>query len=65
MPVWNAENIHNAVYETGTEAGINPKDIFTCIYKAILAQERGPRAGWFLEALGSDFVIKRLSETVN
>ncbi|MBO7388157.1 MAG: lysine--tRNA ligase [Methanomicrobium sp.] len=65
VPVWNAENIHNAVYDTGTEAGINPKDIFTCIYKAILAQERGPRAGWFLEALGSDFVIKRLSETVN
>lgn len=62
---WNAENLHNAVYKTGEEADINPKEIFTCIYKAILGQERGPRAGWFLEALGKEFVTRRIVEAVS
>jgi lysyl-tRNA synthetase class 1 len=62
---WNAENLHNAVYKTGDEADTNPKDIFTCIYMAILGKERGPRAGWFLEALGREFVTKRIVEAVS
>lgn len=62
---WTAADLHNAVYQTGEEAGINPKSIFTCIYKAVLGQERGPRAGWFLEALGREFVTKRIVEAVS
>ncbi|MBP2132087.1 lysyl-tRNA synthetase class 1 [Methanomicrobium sp. W14] len=62
---WTAENLHNSVYNTAEEAGINPKSVFTCIYRSILGQERGPRAGWFLEALGKDFVTRRLTEAVS
>ena len=65
MKEWKAEFLHNAIYDLGNETGVNPKDIFTCIYIAILGQKRGPRAGWFIEALGQDFVMKRLIETVN
>ncbi|WOF16529.1 lysine--tRNA ligase [Methanoplanus sp. FWC-SCC4] len=62
---WNAENLHNAIYSAGNESEIGPKGLFTCIYISILGQKRGPRAGWFLEALGRDFVTKRISEAVN
>lgn len=62
---WNAEDLHNAVYSAAEEAGIDSKDLFTSIYISLLGKERGPRAGWFLEALGKDFVIKRLREAVD
>lgn len=62
---WRAEDIHNAVYTVAEETNVNPKVIFTAVYIAILGQKRGPRLGWFLEALGSDFVTGRIAEAVN
>jgi len=62
---WTAGNLHNSVYIIGTETDINPKKIFTALYIAILGQKRGPRIGWFLEALGRDFVMKRLIKAVD
>lgn len=65
LDVWNAEDLHNEIYTASEEAGINSKELFTSIYISILGKQRGPRAGWFLEALGREFVIKRLNEAVN
>ncbi|MBT8507495.1 lysine--tRNA ligase [Methanomicrobiaceae archaeon CYW5] len=62
---WRAEDIHNAVYKVAEDTNVNPKVIFTAVYIAILGQKRGPRLGWFLEALGSDFVTGRIAEAVN
>lgn len=62
---WSAERLHNAVYEVGKETNVDPKQIFTAVYLSILGQKRGPRLGWFLEALGRDFVVGRLMEAVN
>lgn len=59
---WNADNLHNMVYIVGKETGVSPKNIFTIIYFILLGQKRGPRLGWFLEALGRDFVLRRLAE---
>jgi lysyl-tRNA synthetase class 1 len=61
---WSAEELHNAVYEVAEQQGVSAKDIFVAIYLAFLGQERGPRMGWFLEALGKEKVLTRLKEAV-
>jgi lysyl-tRNA synthetase class 1 len=65
LDVWSAEHLHNAVYEVSKETNVDSKNIFTAVYISILGQKRGPRLGWFLEALGSEFVVARLMEAVN
>jgi lysyl-tRNA synthetase class 1 len=65
LEVWSAEHLHNAVYEVSKETNVDSKNIFTAVYISILGQKRGPRLGWFLEALGSEFVVARLMEAVN
>lgn len=57
-----AEDIHQLVYETKEKLGLTPQEIFKAIYIALLAQEKGPRAGWFLASLDAEFVKKRFKE---
>ena len=64
LPAWSAEDIHNGVYEVAPRCGTDAKRLFELIYLAFLGQARGPRLGWFLEALGREFVVGRLSEAV-
>jgi lysyl-tRNA synthetase class 1 len=64
LPRWSAEELHNAVYEVAVRRRVVAKDIFGAIYVAFLGQQRGPRLGWFLEALGREMVLTRLHETV-
>ena len=59
---WTADVLHNAVYDAATAAGVTGKELFTGIYRAFLGADRGPRLGWFLEALGREESIKRLLE---
>ena len=61
---WEAENIHNGIYEISEKEKIPIKIAFTTIYQIILGQEKGPRAGFFLSNLDKDFVIKRVKEAV-
>ena len=62
---WTASNIHNAVYDVANSVGVNAKEIFMAIYSAFLNKPRGPRLGWFLEAIGRDESINRLTEILN
>jgi lysyl-tRNA synthetase class 1 len=64
LPRWSAEELHNAVYEVAEQKGVSAKDIFVAIYQVFLGQQRGPRLGWFLEALGREKVLMRLHEVV-
>lgn len=59
---WKADVLHNAVYDAATSAGITGKELFTGIYRAFLGADRGPRLGWFLEAIGRDETLARLKE---
>ncbi|HJJ42367.1 MAG TPA: lysine--tRNA ligase [Methanocorpusculum sp.] len=59
---WKADAIHNAVYDAAKSAGVSGKELFTAVYRAFLGADRGPRLGWFLEALGKEAALKRLSE---
>ncbi|KYK26328.1 hypothetical protein AYK20_09115 [Thermoplasmatales archaeon SG8-52-1] len=61
---WNAENIHNAIYETSEKIKIPIKTCFNTIYQIILGQEKGPRAGYFLSNLDKDFVLERIKEAI-
>ncbi|HVV25823.1 MAG TPA: lysine--tRNA ligase [Candidatus Saccharimonadales bacterium] len=51
---------HKAVYEFKDEAGLAPKELFSTLYRALIGQQSGPRAGWFLSILPRDWLIKRL-----
>ena len=61
---WDAEDIHNAIYEASEKEKIPIKSAFTSIYQIILGQEKGPRAGYFLSNLDKDFVLKRVKEAI-
>jgi lysyl-tRNA synthetase, class I len=51
---------HKAIYEFKDDSGLEPKELFQTLYKAIIAKDSGPRAGWFLSMLPRDWLIKRL-----
>ncbi|HJJ90901.1 MAG TPA: lysine--tRNA ligase [Methanocorpusculum sp.] len=59
---WKADILHNAVYDAATDTGITGKELFSAIYRAFLGTERGPRLGWFLEAIGREATLARLNE---
>ncbi|ENN95944.1 lysyl-tRNA ligase [Methanocaldococcus villosus KIN24-T80] len=58
---FDALTIHELIYETAKEIGLNPRDAFQAAYKILLGKKYGPRLGAFLASLGRDFVIKRFS----
>lgn len=62
---WDAEEIHNAIYEASEKEKIPIKTAFTTIYQIILGKEKGPRAGFFLSNLDKKFVEKRVKEAVS
>ena len=61
---WNAENIHNVIYDVAEKEKIRIKIAFKAIYQILLGQEMGPRAGYFLSNLNRDFVLKQFEEVV-
>jgi lysyl-tRNA synthetase class 1 len=61
---WEAEKIHNKVYNISENENIPIKTAFKTLYQIILGQEKGPRAGYFLSNLDKDFVLKRVEEAV-
>lgn len=61
---WDAEAIHNGIYEVSEKQKIPIKTAFSSIYQILLGQEKGPRAGFFLSNLDKEFVIKRIKEAI-
>lgn len=51
---------HEAIYELKESMGLQPKEMFTTLYKALINKTSGPRAGWFLSILPRDWLIRRL-----
>jgi len=61
---WDAEAIHSTIHETAKECDLPAKKAFQTIYKITLAKQQGPRAGYFLQSLGREFVLKRIGEFI-
>lgn len=57
---WEPEALHNAVYEAAEGVGIGGGEAFPVLYRALLGEDRGPRAGYFLSSLDPDLVRKRV-----
>lgn len=61
LPDADGEWFHKAIYELAGEIGMEPKTTFGILYKALIGNTSGPRAGWFLSILPRDWLIKRLN----
>ena len=62
-PGMTGEEIHSLIYEVSQAAGLaRASAAFEAIYRSFLDRKKGPRAGWFLAFLDSEFVVTRLKE---
>ena len=52
---------HDAIYSLKDELSMQPKEMFSVLYRALIGKNSGPRAGWFLSILPRDWLIARLS----
>ncbi|MBS7620356.1 lysine--tRNA ligase [Candidatus Bathyarchaeota archaeon] len=62
--VKTADEYQSAVFQTAKNLNMSPKNIFQILYKILLGSSQGPRFGSYVEALGSDKVIKELRKAV-
>lgn len=58
------EEVHAYLHTLKTEVPIEPKELFTALYRIFLNRDSGPQAGWFISVLPLDFVQTRLKEAV-
>ncbi|MEK7529125.1 MAG: lysine--tRNA ligase [Patescibacteria group bacterium] len=61
----SGEELHGAIHELRKQSPLDAKNAFAAIYIALLGKDSGPQAGWFLEALDKEFVVKRFREVSN
>jgi lysyl-tRNA synthetase class 1 len=62
-PSLDGEAIHQLIHElSGEHEERSPAEFFRAIYLSLLGKPRGPRAGWFLAALGAEFCAARFRE---
>jgi lysyl-tRNA synthetase class 1 len=52
--------VHNAVFDFAKANLVEPKQMFTELYEALLGKERGPRMGKLVAALGVERIKKDL-----
>lgn len=56
------EELHAQLHEIKNELRIEPKELFSAIYRITLNRDSGPQAGWFLSVLPREFLLERLAE---
>ncbi len=54
------EYFHLALYSFKDELGMQPKEIFSALYRLLIGKTSGPRAGYFLSLLPRDWLLDRL-----
>lgn len=56
----NAKNLQSKVFDTARNNGMDPKELFTMLYRMFLNSDRGPRIGNYFLDLG----VRRVTETL-
>lgn len=56
----DGEYFHLALYSCKDELNMQPKEIFSAVYRLLIGKQSGPRAGWFLSILPRDWLLARL-----
>ncbi|HTH71916.1 MAG TPA: lysine--tRNA ligase [Candidatus Pristimantibacillus sp.] len=51
---------HERIYELKDQLGLQPQELFSTLYRALIGKTSGPRAGWFLSILSRDWLVRRL-----
>ncbi len=59
---WEAEAIHQAIYDAAEQHDLSAGAAFKALYRILLGQKKGPRAGYFIHSLGREFMLQRLAE---
>lgn len=60
--VRSGEQVQERLHEIKAELGIQPKELFSALYRIFLNRDSGPKAGWFLSVLPLEFARTRLLE---
>jgi lysyl-tRNA synthetase class 1 len=58
----SAEELQDKIYQIGQGFGFGGKEIFQAVYVSLLGKDHGPKAGWLVSSLETDFVKKRFEE---
>lgn len=58
------EDVHGFLHDLKRELDINPREIFSPLYRVFLGKDSGPKAGWLLSVLGGECVKKRIKEAI-
>lgn len=61
MDTLDEKALSERLYGAAEVAGIDPKELFTAVYRALIGKERGPRLASFMKVIGSDRLVKILS----
>lgn len=56
----HAEWVHETIYSLKEAHELSPAESFRAIYRVILGQDSGPKAGWFLTTLDKQWLVNRL-----
>ncbi len=59
---WEAEVIHQTIYDAAEQHDLSPGRAFRALYLILLGQKKGPRAGYFIHSLGREFMLQRLKK---
>jgi len=51
---------HEAIYEGKDALNMQPKEVFSALYRLLIGKTSGPRAGWFLSMLPRDWLLAQL-----
>jgi lysyl-tRNA synthetase class 1 len=54
-------DVHNMIYSVARESGVEPKDFFATLYRALIGKDSGPRLGKLICAIG----ISRTKEMID
>jgi len=55
------QSLAEAIYRSAAEAGLDPKQLFKVVYRALIQKEQGPRLAGFLRILGRERVLALLA----
>ncbi len=59
---WSFDDLQNRIFDLAKESGIQPQELFIAIYQVLLGRNQGPKAGYFIGAIGTDRVAKILDK---
>ena len=57
--------LHNALYTIARTCNIEPKTLFTALYRILIARDQGPRLAHFLSLIGKERLLKHLAPFVH